>query len=269
MAESSSGARPRRLVFGEVAALYHRRRPGYPEALIDDLAAWAADGGGAPSALEVGAGTGKATQLLAARGVAVVAIEPSAEMAAFARTATAGLDVEIVVSDFERWPPAGRTFPLVYAAQSWHWVDPRIGYAHARSALRRGGHLVVFWNRPAWGQSELRAALSAAYRRTVPQLRGDGPLHPDSDVASIDELHWPQAIAAADGLADPEQRSYEWSIEYGTREYVELLATMSEIRLLDEHDRKALLDAVGDAVDRHGGRVMMPMVTRAAIARAV
>jgi SAM-dependent methyltransferase len=268
MAESRGSERERRLVFGEVAELYDRRRPGYPQALVDDLVAWAAAAGAAPRALEVGAGTGKATQLLAARGVSVLAIEPSAEMAAYARTATAGLEVEIVVSDFERWQPDGRTFALVYAAQSWHWIDPRIGYAHARSALCTGGHLVVFWNRPAWAQSELRAALSEAYRRTVPQLRGDGPLHPDSEAASIDELRWPQAIAAADGLTDPEQRSYEWSIEYRTREYVELLATMSEIRLLGEHDRRALLEAVSDAVDRHGGRLTMPMVTRAAIARA-
>jgi SAM-dependent methyltransferase len=268
MAEPPASARPRRLVFGEVAELYHRRRPGYPSALIDDLVAWAAAGVGARSALEVGAGTGKATQLLAARGVAVLAIEPSVEMAAYARRATEGLEVELVVSDFERWQPAGQTFPLVYAAQSWHWIDQRSGYAHARCALRTGGHLVAFWNRPAWGQSELRAALSADYRRIAPELERDGPMHPDNAAPAIDDLHWPQAIAAADGLTAPEQRSYQWSIDYTTREYVELLATMSEIRLLGEHEREALLVAVGETIERYGGRLTMPMVTRAAIARA-
>jgi SAM-dependent methyltransferase len=269
MAALPSSERPRRLVFGEVADLYHRRRPGYPQALIDDLAAWARVGVDTPRALEIGAGTGKATQLIAARGIAVLAIEPSPEMAAYARAATAGIDrVEVVVSDFERWQPAGRTFPLVYAAQSWHWVDQQAGYAHARRALCLGGHLVAFWNRPAWGQSELRAALSAAYRRTVPQLEGDGPMHPDNTAAAIDEMYWPGAIAAADGLTGPEQRSYEWSIAYTADEYAELLATMSEIRLLGDHDRQALLDAVREAIARHGGRLTMPMVAHAAIARA-
>ena len=79
MTDPSHADRPRRLVFGEVAGLYDRARPGYPASLIDDLVRWAQPGA---RALEIGAGTGKATRLLAARGVSVLGIEPSAEMAA-------------------------------------------------------------------------------------------------------------------------------------------------------------------------------------------
>lgn len=78
--------RPRRLVFGEVAGLYDRGRPGYPASLIDDLVTWAQPGA---RTLEIGAG--KATRLLAARGVAVLGIEPSSGMVAYARVATAPL----------------------------------------------------------------------------------------------------------------------------------------------------------------------------------
>jgi hypothetical protein len=62
MSEPSRSDRPRRLALGEVAGLYDRARPGYPAALIDDLVNWAQPGA---RALEVGAGTGKATRLLA------------------------------------------------------------------------------------------------------------------------------------------------------------------------------------------------------------
>ena len=44
MSELSHSDRPRRLVFGEVAGLYDRARPGYPAALIDDLVTWAQPG---------------------------------------------------------------------------------------------------------------------------------------------------------------------------------------------------------------------------------
>ena len=81
MGNPSHTDRPRRLVFGEVAGLYDRARPSYPASLIDDLVSWAQPGG---RALEIGAGTGKATRLLAARGVSVLGIEPSAEMAVYA-----------------------------------------------------------------------------------------------------------------------------------------------------------------------------------------
>ena len=265
MSEPSHTDRPRRLVFGEVAGLYERARPGYPAFLIDDLVAWAQPGA---RALEIGAGTGKATRLLAARGVSVLGLEPSAEMAAYARAATASLgNVEIVESDFERWRPDGQTFPLAYAAQAWHWVDQEFGYAHARAALAPGGHLVAFWNRPAWGDTVLRRALADAYRRTAPELPPDGPMHPDSPGGADADESWAQAVTATDGLTDPSERLYAWSLEYSSREYVELLGTLSDVRLLGDGDRQALLAAVGETIERHGGRLMMPMATRAAIAR--
>jgi SAM-dependent methyltransferase len=267
MSQLSDPNRPRRLVFGEVAGLYDRARPGYPAALIDDLVTWAQPGA---RALEIGAGTGKATRLLAARGVSVLAIEPSAEMAACARVATESVgDIEIVESDFERWRPEGVTFPLAYAAQAWHWVDQESGYAQARAALAPGGHLVAFWNRPAWGDTELRRALSEAYRRTVPQLPPDGPMHPDNPGVVGAEASWAQAIAATNGLTDPSERVYGWSLHYTADDYVGLLGTMSEVRLLGDADRQALLQAVGETIERHGGRLTMPMATRASIARAV
>jgi len=54
----------RRLSFGGVAELYDRSRPSYPPALVDDVLEFAGVGPGeADRALEVGAGTGKATVL--------------------------------------------------------------------------------------------------------------------------------------------------------------------------------------------------------------
>jgi len=260
------GARTRRLVFGEVAELYDASRPTYPEAIIDDLAAWAADGDGPPRALEVGAGTGKATRLLTQRGVAVLAIEPSPEMAAIARRSTAASGrVEVRESDFEHTELGGRTFPLVYAAQAWHWVTQPAGYARARAALRGGGRLVAFWNRPVWGRSAIRTALDAAYDRYAADM-------PPGIARPIDRFDadedWVSEIAAADGFAEPEVRGYDWSLRYTPAEYVDLITTHSEIRLLADDRRAALLAAVGEAITANGGVLELPMHVRACIARA-
>src|SRR5262249_47964047 len=138
--------REQRLVFGEGAERYDLARPSYPDALIDDLIATAGvDGRG--TALEVGTGTGKATAMFAARGISVLGIEPSAEMAAVARRNLAAYtNVAIERSDFETWDPAGRTFPLVFSAQAWHWVSPSVGYARAAAVLEPRGLLAAFWN---------------------------------------------------------------------------------------------------------------------------
>jgi SAM-dependent methyltransferase len=167
---------PRRLLFGEVAELYDENRPAYPSALIDDLIAGLPAGA---RVLEVGAGTGKATTMVAARGVPVLAIEPSRGMAEVLRRNCAQFDdVEIVQSDFEHWQPAGEAFPLLYCAQAWHWIDPAVRYQHAASALSEGGRLAIFWNRPAWGRTPLRVELARVYQRVVPDLVPTGPLHP-------------------------------------------------------------------------------------------
>jgi SAM-dependent methyltransferase len=256
-----------RLVFGEVADLYDANRPSYPQQLIDDLL----DGAHVSPAtrvLEVGAGTGKATVLLAARGARVLAIEPSAEMAAVARRNCAPYSgVEIVESDFERWEPAGETFPLLCCAQAWHWIDPELRYRCARAALSPGGLLAAFWNRPAWGPSPLREALKDVYRRIVPDLPADGSLHPATESPDRDE-DWMQEIAAAQRFRSPEIRFYGWGTRYSAGDYARLLATLSEIRLLSADQREVLLRGVRAAIAGHGGTLAMPLRTRVCLARA-
>ncbi|MFG2235780.1 hypothetical protein ACGFNX_38250 [Streptomyces sp. NPDC048723] len=66
-------------VFGEVAELYDAARPGYADALAAEVLAYADPGG--RTAVEVGAGTGKATVAFAALGTPVVCIEPDPRMA--------------------------------------------------------------------------------------------------------------------------------------------------------------------------------------------
>jgi SAM-dependent methyltransferase len=262
--------RPRRLVFGEVAELYEAMRPSYPDALVDDLTTWAAEGVPRPTALEVGAGTGKASRLMAARGVQVTAIEPSAEMAAVARrtAVTQGGPIELIASGFEDADLGGRRFPLIYAAQAWHWVSVPRGYELARAALIDGGRLVPFWNRAVWPRSELRAALDEVYTAHIPPALSGGPNHPSTAAASDTGVGWAEEIAQVDGLGEPEVREYEWSTDYTGEQYAGLVATHSETRLLDDETRTRFLAALQEAIEDHGGAFTLPMRTVACVARA-
>jgi SAM-dependent methyltransferase len=273
-------ARERRLVFGEVAELYDAARPTYPEALITDLVAWASAGEGRPRALEVGAGTGKATRLLAVAGVDILAIEPSAEMATVARRTTARAagpagvtgvgTVEVIETDFEHAELGGQRFPLVFAGQAWHWVTLPEGYVRAREALEPGGRLVVFWNRPRWEESALRAELNDIYETHVPAELHGGTLHPTPEESSRPAAEdWEAEIAAVDGFSGSEVRLYDWSLDYAPDGYVDMLRTMSEVRLLEPDARVRFLEAVHAAILGHGGAFTLGMQTRGFIARAV
>lgn len=259
---------PRRLVFGEVAEVYDRHRPAYPPALVDDLIAESGVGEGR-RALEVGAGTGKATALFAARGIPVLAVEPSAEMAVIARRALADAPhVEIVESDFEHLELAGEVFGLVYAGTAWHWVDPQARYRRARSALGPGGLLAAFWNRADWKDHELREALTAAYERAAPDIPLDNHMHPANPEPSSG-LDWTAEIGAADGFAEPAERAYRWSREYTAEGFAGLLDTLSDVRLLPAQQRERLLEAVRGVIAEHGGTLTLALVTLLHTARAV
>jgi len=261
-------ATPRRLVFGEVADLYDRHRPAYPPALIDDLIAGAGLRDG-DRVLEVGAGTGKATTMVAARGLRVLAIEPSPNMAGIARRNTAGdPNVEIAESDFEHWDPGDQRFPMLYSAQAWHWIDPERKYGLARRALIPGGLLAAFWNRAAWDSTELRSALIAVYQRLVPDMPTDGPMHPANPSPGRDDDDWTAELAGVAGFADLAARSYRWSQEYTATEFAGMLGTLSETRLLEPGIRTRLLATVSDTVAAHGGTMTMPIVTHLHTARA-
>ncbi len=259
--------REQRLVFGEVAELYDRHRPAYPNAVVDDLVELAGLEPGA-LVLEVGAGTGKATAMFAARQIRVLAVEPSAEMAAVARRVCAAFpEVQIEQSDFERWDPAGRDFPLVFAAQAWHWVDPAVGFTKAAGVLRPGGVLAAFWNRPVWVGAELRDVVIDAYQRTVPEiLEESDPVHPTNSPPS-DGQDWRRGIAATSGLGAPDVRDYEWTQTYSAGDYAALLETHSTVRVLDPNRRSALVDAVARAIESHGNKLRLPFLTRLCLAR--
>jgi SAM-dependent methyltransferase len=95
-----------------------------------------------PDVLDVGCGTGIVGRLFQAADCRMLGVDPDPRMAELARQG--GLEVE--VSTFEAWDPAGRRFDAIVAGQAWHWVDPVAGAAKAAQALRPGGRLAVFWN---------------------------------------------------------------------------------------------------------------------------
>lgn len=257
----------RRLSFGAVAERYDRSRPSYPPALVEDVLDFAAAGAGTVDrALEIGAGTGKATVPFAQRGVSVVALEPSAEMAAIARRNCAAYpNVTIEQTEFERWDPDGETFRLVFSAQAWHWISPDVRYVRAREALEPGGGLAAFWNVPDWPACELRDALGEVYRRHDHSGHSGDPMNPNTRYAGDD---WAAEVARASGFTAAQTRRYHWESDYTTEGYLDLLATHSAVLVLAPAHREALLSDILSVLDAHGGAFRMNLVTLLCLARA-
>jgi SAM-dependent methyltransferase len=217
--------------FGADAQRYDRARPGYPQALADDLLA-----AGAHDVLDIGCGTGSAGRLFAARGCQVLGVEPDPRMAAVARGH--GLDVE--VARFENWKPAGRTFDLLVCGQAWHWVDPAAGLPKAAGALRPGGLLTMFWN-SVTHPPPVMAALEAAYQAHAPELLSNNvALGTLPDLTGPD----PDATAASGQFGEPADHRYAWDRTYTPEQLIDELPTHSIHRPLTPARLASLLTAI-------------------------
>jgi SAM-dependent methyltransferase len=260
-ADTTPGLDRQRLAFGRVAELYDRARPAYPPDAIDAVIELAGLTSGS-SIFEVGAGTGKATALLAGRGLRIAAIEPDPAMAELARANCArfGSDVEVVEADFERWRAPERR-PAVVSAQAWHWISPQEGYRRAHEALVDGGRLIAMWTLPDWEHCALRGAFAAVYRATVPDMAAEFPMHPENRASSLD-VEWPATIAATQWFTEPVVREVGWVQEYTTSAYRELVATHQDHILLAEPGRSAVLNGIAREIEKAGGAFSMPYLTR-------
>ncbi len=251
-----SDAVERRLVFGSVAEHYDRHRPSYSPELVDYVLSYAGAVTG-DHALEVGAGTGIATRQFAARGLAITAVEPDPAMAAVAseRAASDGTTVDLRITDFEHVEFEPHSFQLVYSATAWHWTDPDISYARAARALRSGGALATFWNRPVWDGNPIRPGFDAAYASVADAFKKviPGPMNPIGDVELISGDYWLGELKRSPELGDPQVRTFRWTHQYTRDEYLGLLGTHSDHILIGEQRRTRLLDGVAAAIDANGG----------------
>ncbi len=170
-------------VFDEIATEYDRRRPAYPDELIDRACRVAGTGSG-DHVLEVGCGSGQLTRGLAARGLHVTALEPGKNLIALARQNLEGTGaVEFVNAQFEDALLPREQFRAVFSASAFHWVDPKVSWQKAADVLVPGGTLALvqyFGLEEPRSERDQEAAL-AALRKVAPDIAADWPAYRDLD----------------------------------------------------------------------------------------
>ena len=178
-----SAARRYSKVFDEIAAEYDRRRPAYPDELVDQACRVAGIGSG-HHVLELGCGSGQLTRGLVARGLYVTALEPGKSLMALARQNLEGAgEVEFVNARFEDAMFPREQFRAVFSASAFHWIDPKISWQKAADVLVPGGTLALI---QYCGLEEPRSerdqeAALAAIRRVAPDIAADWPTYRDLD----------------------------------------------------------------------------------------
>src|SRR3954452_7310690 len=150
----------RELSFDKVADEYERTRPDYPAEILDALPLE-----DDAVVLDLGAGTGKLTRVLAERYDEVTAVEPLANMRAMLERVVPG--VTALAGSAERIPLDDASVDGVFAAQAFHWFDKPVALPETARVLRPGGVFAIVWNQ---GNDDLRDPRPADFVRELNAL---------------------------------------------------------------------------------------------------
>lgn len=224
---------------------YARGRPSYP---VDSVRV-----AGLPtssSVLELGAGTGNLTRVLVGEFAHVVAVEPDPHMRSWFTALRPG--VRLLAGAAEALPVTAASFDAVYVAEAFHWFDHRRALSEIARVLRRGGAIVLMWNRPV-GRPE--PPITSVEELLAPLWPGDIDMPLDLDpMRSPYAREWSRAFDRS--AFEPLRRAtFANTRTVAPDDLVAFFGSMGWIGALPAHEAETLLGEVRARLDAHAYRL--------------
>jgi SAM-dependent methyltransferase len=208
--------------------------------------------------VDVGAGTGKLTRLLAARRVRPVAVDPvPAMLHQLIRTAPG---VPAVGGRAEALPVQSGCADAVTVAQAFHWFAGPVALSEIRRILRPGGGLGLIWN-----IRDDSVPWVAEMTEIIERHRGDTP-----GALLVD---WKASFSPSSGFGPLEHRTFAFGHSLSRDAVLDRVLSISFISTLPHHAREtvrsevlALLDE--DPATRERNTIVLPYRTDVYVARS-
>jgi len=243
----------RGLKFGTVAERYDLYRADTPEeavALIGDIKGL--------EVLDVGAGTGKLTRFLLARGAKVSVVEPDDAMRSVLTRRSP--EVAELLGSAEHVPAADASFDAVFSSSAWHWFTQPAATNEMARVLRDNGSLFVMWN---------------GFSRDVSWTEGLTKIRERPDDVNRKPRGWHASFDADGEFIDVRDFALGWNWPRTIDQIVGLFGTYSGAIIqsdenkaeLDGRVRRLLRDFLGDPTAGGDAFVDVPMSLRGTSAR--
>jgi ubiquinone/menaquinone biosynthesis C-methylase UbiE len=239
-----------RVGFGAAADAYERGRPDFARAVVDFLVT-TLDLRPGRTLLDLGAGTGKLTRMVASSGVRLLALEPVESMWRVLHGAMPRAGVLAGVA--EAIPLRDGTVDAATAAQAFHWFDAPRAIEELHRVLTPGARLALVWN-----VRDESVPWVAGLTRIMEPHRGGTPAQRHQ--------RWREAFEATDRFTPLQLERFEHSHRQTREGVIDRILSVSFISALPDEQRdavvrevRALLDADPDTAGRE--EVVLPYRT--------
>jgi SAM-dependent methyltransferase len=231
--------------FASSVDAYERGRPSYPVEAIKLLVGEV--GAGGARVLDIGAGTGKLTRLIAPHARAVVALEP---VEAMRNALVAALpSVRAVAGAAESIPLEDGSFEVAVAAQAFHWFGGDRALAEIHRVLTPGGRVALVWN--------VRDESVPWVRETTTVLEGESGGAP-----TYRSGEWRRPFERSRLFGPLSCREVPFEHEHDEASFRDRFASISYIAARPEAERNAIVGAIVNLARAHDpARLVIPYQT--------
>ncbi len=239
-----------RTVFDSIPEQFEQWRPRYCDELFVDLIEYAKLDSG-KTVLEVGPGTGQATEPILKTGCSYTAIELSEIFVTFMKEKFGYYNnFQIVNADFETCDFGNNRFDLVFSAAAFQWIPEKIGYPKAYEILKRGGAFAMFMMRPdiqpggGYTDEPLYSKIQEVYAK---YFRPETEYKCKLDYDAREKY----------GFIDLERREYRKTREYSADDYVSLISTHADHITLKEPYKEKFYSGIREVIFNSGNKITL------------
>ncbi len=215
-----------RRIFDTIPEQFDRYRPRYSRELFDHLIRVSGAGPG-KDVLELGPGTGQATDPVLATGCSYLAIELGEHLAEKMREKYGRYpNFSLINDDFITHDFGSRRFDLIYSAATIQWIPEDIAYRKTFELLKPGGMLAMMLT-----SGEYRSSNEALYER-IQQVYAK---HFKPEMPYTQRFDYTKGPAY--GYTDLQKHEFYGERVMTADEYVAFSGTHSDHRMTPEPDR--------------------------------
>lgn len=235
-----------RKVFDSIPEEFNKWRPRYCDELFADVIEYSKLDSG-KTALEIGPGTGQATEPILKTGCSYLAIELGEHLAEYMKNKFNSYDnFHIVNADFETYNFGQQKFDLVFSAATIQWIPEKIGFPKVYNILKSSGTLAMFMTRP-----DFKTPNEALYYEI--QEVYEKYFHPETGYTC--KLEYNNVVNY--GFINFEYRNYQKVREFNADEYISYISTHADHITLQEPDKSKFCAGIKDAILSFGNNIKL------------